>query len=161
MKKIKLFIFLISVGLLGCQTEKSNQKSEIEKTFQTEVVPLSNEGELIENKMIDNESIDLSNLDGSIWVNRPMEEFPNCIDTLKFGQTELYDYSCEHEYGEKHSYKIIGDSIYIEKWDVINEVDTITELAAREWYKLTENGLVWVKVCRSCKMGITYILLLH
>ena len=78
-----------------------------------------------------------------------MEEFPNCIDSLKFGQTEIYAYSCEHEHGEKHSYKIIGDSIYVEKWDVINEADTTTELSTKEWYKLTENGLVWVKVQRK------------
>ncbi len=149
MKKIKRVIFLISFALLGCQNEKSNQESGTEKTFHTEVVPLSKEDDLIEKKMIDNETIDLSNLNGSIWVNTPMKEFPDCIDSLKFGQTELYDYSCEHEYGEKHGYKINGDTIYIEKWDVINEVDTTTQLSAKEWYILTENGLVWVKVQRK------------
>ncbi len=41
------------------------------------------------------------------------------------------------------------DTIYIEKWDVINEASSIMELSAKEWYVFTENGLVWIKVQRK------------
>jgi len=130
MKNYKIVIALISSILLAFQNNQNQKDTESENP----------------SKVI--------NPNGSVWTNIPMEEFPECIDSLKFEETTVFVYSCEHESEEEHKYEIKGDSIYIEKWNVINEADSTTELSAKEWYKLTQNGLVWVKVKR--KRGVFF-----
>lgn len=149
MKTYKLLMFIMSFSLLACQNGQNKQNNEDEKPLKTESDSLVTSNELIDTRKVNNESTDVLELNGTVWTNVPMEEFPNCIDSLQFEENQVYVYSCEHEYGENHKYELKSDSIYVEKWDIINEADSTKELSAKEWYKLTDDGLVWVKIQRK------------
>ena len=143
MKHLKTLAIPLLISLIGC-----SQKSEQEQTKETIHKDLKIE-ESIKETEIKCLPISESNIENTVWINTPMIEFPTCIDSLIFSAKKVFTYSCEHEYGEAHNYKIFNDSLYVEKWDVINNIDTTKELKAKEWFKLTNHGLVWVKVVRK------------
>lgn len=147
MKTYKLIFTLISFSLFSCTDELTHNQNN--QNTLTNVESLSNSNPAFISNTIKILPINKLDINGSSWINTPMEEFPNCIDSLIFSSSEVFSYSCEHAYGEPHKYEFRNDSIYVEKWDVINNVDSTKELKAKEWFILTSNGLVCVKVQRK------------
>ena len=76
-----------------------------------------------------------------------MEEYPDCIDSLIFKDKKGLDISCETG-DTKFNYSIFNDTLYLERWDDLNYIDTTTGIIAKEWYILTSQGLTWAKVKR-------------
>lgn len=129
------FSFLII--LFSCNGVKNNEK---EKQV-NEITTIQNDFKYL--------PLDISNIKNSKWISTPMQEFPECIDSLIFKENIGFSYSCEHEEYLKIDLSQKGDTLYVEKWGFANQLDTTKEITAKEWFRLTEIGLTWVKVLRK------------
>jgi hypothetical protein len=135
MKKHLLFTVLII--LFSC---KGVNKNEIEKQVD-EIASVQNDIKYL--------PLDISKIQNSKWTSTPMQEFPKCIDSLIFKEKVGFSYSCEHEEYLKIDLFQKGDTLYVEKWDFANHLDSTQEISVKEWFRLTDNGLTWVKVLRK------------
>ena len=67
----------------------------------------------------------LSDLANTIWINQPLPEFPECIDTLVLLDRQYgYEYSCEHNFSDSIAFRIMNDTLYVDKYDYLFEVYT-------------------------------------
>ncbi|GAA4844569.1 hypothetical protein GCM10023331_31770 [Algivirga pacifica] len=78
-----------------------------------------------------------------------MPEFPKCVDSLVFEASRGYAYSCESEFNYEFNFRVDNDTLYLERIDFASEMDTLAEVSSKEWFKMTDKGLVWIKVKRK------------
>lgn len=89
------------------------------------------------------EVVDIESLKGTIWIRRPFNDFPSCVDTLNFtNDTAGYEYRCEFESTNKFDYFFYGDTLEIHEYGHISEIHNLGLEVKHRWqYILTNNKL--------------------
>ncbi len=64
------------------------------------------------------------NLEGTVWINQVFPDIPDCIDSIIFDDSisGLY-YSCEHGLHDSITFKLSNDTLFINKFGFISEID--------------------------------------
>ena len=66
----------------------------------------------------------IGDLKNTKWIHQPFKENKDCIDTLIFiSNLSGLDYSCEHDFHDSITYQIFNDTLLIDKYDYVSEVD--------------------------------------
>ncbi|UXP33050.1 hypothetical protein N6H18_03645 [Reichenbachiella agarivorans] len=93
MKNLILSIIILSA--IGCSTgtEKNNSSQQQDTSAVSAAEQPTSEPTKPSEANETEEVIEIKSLTGTIWIHRPFEDFPNCVDTLNFvNDTIGYEY---------------------------------------------------------------------
>lgn len=153
-KTIKhIYLLLVLLFFLKCNSNSTNSnkvESEKDKTDlisnkpdDTTTSEIEKSSSFKQKKAFIKQSID--NIDNSIWINTP---FPDCIDSLIILNEGGYFYSCERTISSDIEWKIISDTLFINQFGLISEVDENSGMEIKSKYKIikSDNKLVFVQI---------------
>ncbi len=143
MKNLILSLSFLSVFGCSSATEKNESFKQGDTVIVSEAKNLTkDQPESLETKE-EEKPVEIDNLTGTIWLRRPFEEFPHCVDTLNFiDDSTGYEYRCEFESTNKIDYFYSGDTLEIHEYGHVSEVhDLGLEVKYRLQYIRTNNRL--------------------
>ena len=82
----------------------------------------------------------INTLSGTSWIHQPFDDFPDCIDTLKIQPTEGTYYLCEHETEYPIIYKVENDTLYIDMYGLISELNVELGTEIKSKFKLIKSN---------------------
>ena len=81
----------------------------------------------------------LSDLVGTTWIHQPFPNISNCIDTLKISKDNGSYYHCEHELSYDLEYEITNDTLAINEYGFVSEVDAELGTEIKSMYKFIKS----------------------
>jgi len=93
--------------------------------------------------------LDENDLNQSQWVNQPMNEFPQCIDTLFLNEGFFRSYSCESESYKVGTYRVLNDTLFVQIKDFGGHESSVYKILKKSKYVLRSKGLVKVEEKRK------------
>ncbi|MEO9257337.1 MAG: hypothetical protein ABI207_03085 [Crocinitomicaceae bacterium] len=89
---------------------------------------------------------ELNNLKNTKWIHQPFQDISSCIDTLFLINNQYgYIYSCEHEMKDSITFQVLNDTLFMDIYDYLSEVDLSGGLQIVSKYKFVKtNGNLYL-----------------
>ena len=79
----------------------------------------------------------IGKLENTIWIHQPFEDDNMCIDSLIFyPDFKGVFYRCEHDFHDSITYRIENNTLYINRYNYISDVDANQQLEVESKYVL-------------------------